>query len=95
MANSAIPPYFSWVVDRLLAVSAHPYHHTHLRYLTEHGINTVISINDRDVPPFHTKPQLKVLNMNITSGTSPSLYDCQRFVSIMDDAKRRGEVNNF
>ena len=29
MAYATIPPYFSWVVDRVLAVSSHPYHHTH------------------------------------------------------------------
>lgn len=91
MANSAIPPYFSWVVDRLLAVSAHPYHHTHLRYLTEHGIHTVVTINDCNDPPFHTRPELKVLHMNIRSGSTPSLYDCQRFVSVMEEAKRRNE----
>ena len=93
MAHSAIPPYFSWVVDRLLAVSAHPYHHTHLRYLTEHGINTVVSLNDDREPPFHAKPQLKVIHFSTPSGCAPSLYECQNFVNLILDAKQRNEVN--
>lgn len=93
MAHSAIPPYFSWVVDRLLAVSAHPYHHAHLRYLTENGINLVISLNDsRTEPPFHTRPQLRVVYLNTPSGGAPSIYEVDRFVDIMEDAKRRNEV---
>ncbi len=92
MANSAIPPYFSWVADRLLAISAHPFHHTHLRYLTEHGIHTVVSISDDRDPPFHTKPQLKVIHFNTPSGCAPSLFECERFVGIMMNAKNRKEV---
>jgi len=93
MANSVIPPYFSWVVDRLLAVSAHPYHHTHLRYLIENGINMVISFNDSSDPPFHTRPQLKVIYFNTSSGCTPTFYEVDRFVEIMEDAKKRNEVN--
>ena len=41
MAQIGIAPYFSWVVDKLLAVSALPYHHTHLNYFAEkHGKNS-------------------------------------------------------
>ena len=93
MAHSAIPPYFSWVVDRLLAVSAFPYHHTHLKYLSDHGITTVISINDEMGPPFHTRPQLKVINLPVSSNSGPSLFDCQSFVSLMENAKMRREVS--
>ena len=92
MANSAILPYFSWVVDRVLAVSAHPFHHTHLRYLVDNGIHTVVSISDDKLPPFHTKPQLSVIHLSIPSDGSPTLHDCENFVSMMENAKRRNEV---
>ena len=94
MANSAIPPYFSWVVDRLLAISAFPYHHTHLRYLTEHGIQTVVSITGEKDPPFHTKPQLNVINLQIRRG-GPTLQECEYFVSLILNAKQRREVKHL
>ena len=94
MANSAIPPYFSWVVDRLLAVSALPFHHTHLRYLTEHGIHTVVSITDETLPPFHTKPELKVIHLQI-GRNGPSMQECEYFVSLVLNAKQRREVTNL
>ena len=88
MAYSSIPPYFSWVVDRLLAISSHPYHHTHLRYLSENGINTVVSINDEIEPPFHTSPNLRVINLSISAGI-PTVSQCQHFVSLIENAKER------
>lgn len=90
MANSAIPPYFSWLVDRLLAISAHPFHHTHLRYLVDNGIHTVVSIDEE--PPFHTKPQLKVLSLSVAKEGTPTVYECQQFVALMDSAKKRHEA---
>ena len=60
---SAVPPYFSWVIDGLLAVSAFPYHHTHLRYLSENRIHTVVSMSPEEEPPFHTKPELKIVKL--------------------------------
>ncbi len=41
MSFSEISPYFSWIIDKLLAVSALPYHHTHLKYFRDNGIHTV------------------------------------------------------
>jgi hypothetical protein len=91
MAFSSIPPYFSWVVDRLLAVSAYPYHHTHLRYLIENGINTIVSINDEFQPPFHTRPNLRVINLSIP-GNVPTVSQCQQFVALIENAKQRKDV---
>ena len=77
------------VVDKVLAVSALPYHHTHLNYLTNNGIQTVVSVIDETFRvPFHTNPKLKVVNLN----TNLTVADCQNFVSLMERAKARGEV---
>lgn len=89
---SSMPPYFSWVLDGVLAISAYPYHHTHLRYLVENRIHTVISVSPEEEPPFHTKPDLKVIRMNISQLQAPSLQECQQFVSYVEHAKRRNEV---
>ena len=90
---SAVPPYFSWVLDGLLAVSAFPYHHTHLRYLIENRIHTVVSISPEEEPPFHTKPELKVVHLRVGQLQAPSLSECYSFVSLMESAKRRNEVS--
>jgi len=92
MAQIGIAPYFSWVVDKLLAVSALPYHHTHLNYFAENGIQTIVSISDDIEPPFHYKQTLKVIRMNTVSTRAPSLNECMYFVSLIENAKRRGEV---
>ena len=92
MTQNSIPPYFSWVVDKLLAVSALPFHHTHLNYLNGHGIHTIISFADDVEPPFHTKPGLKVLRLSVGMNSPPSINDCNFFVSLMENAKQRGEV---
>jgi hypothetical protein len=90
---SAMPPYFSWVIDGLLAVSAYPYHHTHLRYLSENRIHTVVSVSPEEQPPFHTKPDLKVVHLRVPQLQAPSINECQGFVSLMENAKRRREVS--
>jgi len=95
MAQTGIAPYFSWVVDKVLAVSALPYHHTHLNYFAENGIQTIVSISDDIEPPFHYKQTLKVIRMNTVSTRAPSLNECMYFVSLIENAKRRGEVNFF
>ena len=92
MAQIGIAPYFSWVVDKLLAVSALPYHHTHLNYFAENGIQTIVSISDDIEPPFHYKQTLKVIRMNTVSTRAPSLNECMYIVSLIENAKRRGEV---
>jgi hypothetical protein len=92
MSHTAMPPYYTWIVDNLLAVSALPYHHTHLNYLSNHGIQIVVSILDENHRvPFHTNPKLKVINLN----SRLNLADCHMFVNLMLNAKARGEVSQL
>jgi hypothetical protein len=81
--------FFVRIVDKLLAVSALPYHHTHLNYLTQDGVQQVVAVVDDSFRvPFHTNPKLKV----ITLSTCISLSDCHMFLDLMEKAKARGEV---
>jgi len=95
MAHIASPPYFSWIVDKLLAISAHPFHHTHLNYYKEKGINTIVSINDENEPPFHVTTDMKIIRFPLGKYACPTLADCQYFVSLMENAKRRHEVSRY
>ncbi|CAF0714800.1 unnamed protein product [Adineta steineri] len=40
----SMPPYFQWIVDKRLAICAHPFHASHIRYILEQRIQTVISV---------------------------------------------------
>lgn len=93
MSISGIPPYFTWVVDRLLAISSTPYHHTHLNYLISKKINTVVSFLDHPQPPFHTNPLIKVIPYSARSCLGQN--DCDQFVRLVENAKERGEVHIF
>ena len=57
-----------------------------------HRIHTVVSMSPEEEPPFHTKPELKIVNVRVGSLQAPSLGECHGFVSLMDSAKRRNEV---
>lgn len=90
----SMPPYFQWIVDKRLAICAHPYHASHIRYLLEQRIQTVISIGDTyaSAMPNHTRGELRVHNLYIPDGGAPTLQQCQQFVQSMDIARQRGEV---
>ena len=90
MSIAGIPPYFTWVVDRLLAISSTPYHHSHLNYLIKNRIHTVVSFLDQPQPPYHTNPLLKVIPYSSRANLQQS--DCDAFVSLIEESKQRGEV---
>lgn len=85
----AKPPYFTWILDKVLAVSAVPFHHSHLNYLKLKKINTIFSFDDHKKVPFHTNPFLKIVSL---SNNNLNLNDCLNFVYLMENAKIRGEV---
>ena len=91
--RASMPPYFSWVLDDLLALSGIPYDHEKVRYITENNIHTVVSITTDRTPPFFSKPFLKVVNFRVHGDQPPSLNDCRSFAALMDRAKSRREVN--
>ncbi|CAF0824008.1 unnamed protein product [Adineta ricciae] len=89
----SMPPYFQWIIDKRLAICAHPYHASHIRYLLEQRIQTVISINDNysSGMPNHTRGELRVHNIYVPDGAAPNMAQCQQFVRSMDIARQRGE----
>ncbi|CAF0714185.1 unnamed protein product [Adineta steineri] len=89
----SMPPYFQWIVDKRLAICAHPFHASHIRYILEQRIQTVISINDsyNSGLPNHTRGELQVQNLYIPDGSAPNMQQCQQFVQRMAIARQRGE----
>lgn len=85
----AKPPYFTWVLDKVLAISAVPFHHSHLNYLKFNKIETIVSFDNDKKVPFHTNPFIKVVRF---SNNNLNLNDCLNFVNMMENAKKRGEV---
>jgi hypothetical protein len=93
-SQSSMPPYFQWIIDKRLAICAHPYHTSHIRYLLEQRIQTVVSIVDAYSSgiPSQSRRDLKVHTLNIPDGGAPTMQQCQEFVHRMEIAQQRGEV---
>lgn len=95
MANTtAMPPYFQWIIDKRLAICAHPFHASHIRYLLDQKIQTVISVVDGSAAPIphQSRGDLHVQTLRVPEGGAPSNQDCQQFVRRMEIARQRGEV---
>jgi len=96
-SQASMPPYFQWIIDKRLAICAHPFHASHIRYLLEQRIQTVISIADTYGPgiPHQSRGDLHVDTLNIPDGGAPNMQQCQQFVQRMDIARQREEVNHL
>ena len=90
-----MPPYFQWIIDKRLAICAHPFHASHIRYLLEQRIQTVISITDKYVSdiPNQSRIDLHVHTLNVPDDGAPTMQQCQQFVRRMEIARQREEVN--
>lgn len=89
-----MPPYFQWIIDKRLAICAQPFHASHIRYLLEQRIQTVISIVDNygSAIPHQSRGDLHVHTLYIPEGSAPTLQQCQQFVQSMTLARQREEV---
>jgi len=94
-SQASMPPYFQWIIDKRLAICAHPFHASHIRYLLEQRIQTVFSITDTYSSgiPNQSRGDLHIHTLNIPDGGAPTMQQCQQFVQRMDIARQREEVN--
>ena len=94
-SHASMPPYFQWIIDKRLAICAHPFHASHIRYLLEQRIQTVISISDRydSGIPSQSRVDLHVHTINVPNDGAPTMHQCQQFVHRMEIARQREEVN--
>lgn len=92
-----MPPYFQWIIDKRLAICAHPFHSSHIRYFLEQRIQTVISVNDGSTAtiPYQSRRDLHVHTLHVPEGGAPTNQDCQQFVQRMEIARQRGEVTQI
>jgi len=94
-SQAPMPPYFQWIIDKSLAICAHPFHASHIRYLLEQRIQTVISIVDTYSSgiPNQARGDLHVHTLNIPDGGAPTIEQCKQFVQRMEIGRQREEVN--
>lgn len=92
--QASMPPYFQWIVDKRLAICAHPFHASHIRYFLEQRIQTVISISETygSSIPNQSRGDLQVRTLFVPEGGAPTMEQCQQFVHRMEIARQRGEV---
>ena len=93
-SSSIMPPYFQWIIDKRLAICAHPFHASHIRYFLEQNIQTVISVTaERQTNiPNQSRADLHVHTLYVPEGGAPTTDDCHQFVQRMNIARQRGEV---
>ncbi|CAF1316456.1 unnamed protein product, partial [Didymodactylos carnosus] len=88
----SMPPYFTWLEDSVLAASSYPYHHSHIRYLKNHRIHTIVNIGYSSIS-ISSFPSIKSYCLEIDENYYPTLEQCVEFVNLVLIAKQRGEVS--
>ncbi|CAF0772231.1 unnamed protein product [Rotaria sp. Silwood1] len=87
-AYDSMPPYFSWIEDRVLAASAQPFHHSHMQYLRSQGIRLLVNI-DMNIPPHSNS--FKHVCFSIAEHCCPTFEQIIDFINVVLAARDRGE----
>ena len=62
---SKFPPFFSWVIEDLLAALAFPSQPGHLRYLEENGIKYLVSLTAERLPQVKEFPGKTIITLPV------------------------------
>ena len=88
------PINFTWVCQDELAGMGWPKSRDQVRFLVEQGIDHLITLSMDKLPPHYAFPDLKWTSIPVEDFTGPTITEIKKFISIMDDARRDGEVTN-
>lgn len=90
---SAQPPNFSWVDPGKVAGLAMPRMTAHYQFLLDNGVKHLVTLSERK-PPYHdTCPDLTLHHIRIHDFCAPTFDQIKRFLSIVEEANARGQVN--
>ena len=87
------PVNFTWVVQDELAGMGWPKSRDQVNFLVKQGIDHLITLAADKIPPHYAFPQIKWTMIPVEDFTGPSIVDIKKFMRIMDDARREGEVS--
>ena len=86
------PINFTWVCQDELAGMGWPKSRDQVRFLVQQGIDHLITLSSDKLPPHYAFPDLKWTMIPVEDFTGPTIADVKKFISIMDDARKSGEV---
>lgn len=92
----AYPPLkFSWVIPKKLAAMALPRNKENLKFLTNQGINHLITLSAGKKPPVDECPRLKWTEIPIEEFEVPTLAQITKFIDTCRKADNNDEVSGF
>ena len=86
------PTNFTWVVQDELAGMGWPKSRDQVSFLIRQGIDHVITLAADKIPPHYAFPELKWTMIPVEDFTGPAIADIKKFIQIMAEARRDGEV---
>ena len=89
------PVNFTWVVQDELAGMGWPKSRDQVNFCLKQGIDHLITLAADKIPPHYAFPQLKWTMIPVEDFTGPSIVDIKKFIQIMAEARRDGEVINL
>ena len=87
------PINFTWVCQDELAGMGWPKSRDQVRFLVEQGIDHIVTLSSDKLPPHYAFPDLKWTMIPVEDFTGPTISEIKKFIKIVDDARRDGEVN--
>ena len=86
------PVNFTWVVQDELAGMGWPKSRDQVNFLIKQGIDHLITLAADKIPPHYAFPELKWTMIPVEDFTGPAIADIKKFIQIMAEARRDGEV---
>ena len=86
------PVNFTWVVQDELAGMGWPKSRDQVNFLVKQGIDHLITLAADKIPPHYAFPELKWTMIPVEDFTGPAITDIKKFIQIMAEARRDGEV---
>ena len=62
------------------------------RFLVEQGIDHIVTLSSDKLPPHYAFPEVKWTMIPVEDFTGPTIGEIKKFLKIVDDARRNGEV---
>jgi hypothetical protein len=86
------PINFTWVGEDALAGMGWPKSRDQVQFLVDQGIDHLVTLSADKIPPHYAFPQLKWSLIHVEDFTGPTIRQIVRFINIMDEARKLGEV---
>ncbi|PIK37941.1 putative dual specificity protein phosphatase 23 [Apostichopus japonicus] len=92
MPATTPPPFFSWIVPKLLASHGLPSTSAEVKYLEEVGIKHVVVLTKECKPPIEEGPNINWSFVEIIDFTPPTVEQVQEFLKVVEIGKQQNEA---